>query len=545
MRSFFLITLALCASAADLPTIARVGVSVTEKKLTLAEAIEMALANNLDIEIERTNRDQAETAVRIAQGAFDPRLQFQPGYAANNTPTGSVLQGVDGKLSEDTSTENFYYRQKLPWWGSSFEVDFTNGRTSTTNLFSSLNPYFNSQLLVNFTLPLLRNREIDQDRANISIRRKQRDVSQKDFEIRVIDIVTTVQQAYWDLVAAREDVDVQADAVELAAQQLAQNQRMIRSGTLAPIELSASEAELDRRKDTYYSSVGTLTEAENNLKTMLLPGRHSETWSDQLVPVDTNTAEPPATDDVREAVADALKRRPEMRQVALRKDANQIDRQLNSNQIKPQINLVGSYTSTGLGGALSSAENPFDSFQPIYDRINQLSAAAGLPPVAESSLGNLPGSLIGGYGATLAGIFGGSYQSVQVGLQLDFTARNRAARGNYTNTLIEAKRLKFEQSRTEQLIESQVRNALQAIQTARQRIVSAETGERAAREKLESETRLFQTGESTNFFVLTRQNEYLDARRRAVLAHLDFNKAVARLEQAAGNTLPNHGVTLR
>jgi outer membrane protein TolC len=545
MRCLLLITVVLCASAADLPTIARVGVSVTEKKLTLAEAIEMALANNLDIEIERTNRDQAETAIRIAKGAFDPHLQFQPGYATNNTPTGSVLQGVDGKLSEDTSTENFYYRQKIPWWGSSVEVDFTNGRTSTTNLFSSLNPYFNSQLLVNFTLPLLRNREIDQDRANISIRRKQRDVSLQDFEIRVIDIVTTVQQAYWDLVAAREDVDVQADAVELAAKQLAQNQRMIRSGTLAPIELSASEAELDRRKDTYYSSVGTLTEAENNLKTLLLPDRHSEAWSDQIVPVDTNTAEPPATDDVREAVADALKRRPEMRQVALRKDANQIDQQLNSNQIKPQVNFVGSYTSTGLAGALSSAENPFNSFQPIYDRINQLSAAAGLAPVAESTLGNLPGSLIGGYGATLAGIFGGSYQSVQVGLQLDFTARNRAARGNYTNTLIEAKRLKFEQSRTEQLIESQVRNALQAIQTARQRITSAETGQRAAHEKLESETRLFQTGESTNFFVLTRQNEYLDARHRAVLAHLDFNKAVARLEQAVGNTLPNHGVTLR
>ena len=57
--------------------------------------------------------------------------------------------------------------------------------------------------------------------------------------------------------------------------------------------------------------------------------------------------------------------------------------------------------------------------------------------------------------------------------------------------------------------------------------------------------RLFQTGESTNFFVLTRQNEYLDARRRAVLAHLDFNKAVARLEQAVGTTLPNHNVTLK
>jgi HAE1 family hydrophobic/amphiphilic exporter-1 len=456
-----------------------------------------------------------------------------------------VLQGVDGKLSENTSTENFYYRQNFPWWGSALEVDFTNGRTSTTNLFSSLNPYFSSQLVVSFTLPLLRNREIDTERANLLIRRKQRDVSVKDFEIRVIDIVTTVQQAYWDLVAAREDVGVQADAVELAAKQLAQDRRMIDQGTLAPIELSASEAELERRKDTYLSSVDTLTQAENNLKTMLLPDRRSETWGDQIVPIDTQTAEPRDVEDVREAMAEALKRRPEIRQVVLRKEANQVDQQVNANQTKPQVNFVSSYTSNGLGGALSTAANPFDSFQPVYDRLNQLSAAAGLAPIAETSLGALPGSLVGGYGTTLAGLFGGSYQSVQVGLQLDFTARNRTAQGNYTNTLIAGKRLSYEQDRTEQLIEAQVRNALQAIQTTRQRINSAETGERAAREKLDSETRLFQTGESTNFFVLTRQNEYLDARRRAVVAHLDFNKAVARLEQALGSTLANHNVILK
>ena len=105
--------------------------------------------------------------------------------------------------------------------------------------------------------------------------------------------------------------------------------------------------------------------------------------------------------------------------------------------------------------------------------------------------------------------------------------------------------LALEQARVEQVIEAQVRNAMQAIRTARQRIAAAEASEAAAKEKLDSETRLYQSGESTNFFVLTRQNEYLDARRRAVLAQLDFNKAMARLEQAQGNTLAAHGVKIR
>lgn len=549
MRQFIIFVALFSASlpAAEIPPTVRVGVGVTEKKLTLAQAIEMALANNLDIEIERANTASAATAVKAAHGAYDPTLRWLPGFLNSNTPTGSVLQGAGGKLNEDVLTQNFYYRQQLPWNGAALGVDFENGRTSTSNLFTSLNPYINSRLLISFTQPLFRNRLIDQSRANVKIRRKQLDVSQKDFEIRVIDIITQVQQSYWDLVAARQDVEVQADAVELAAKQLAQNRRMVDSGTLAPVEIAASEAELERRKDTYYASIGTWTAAENILKALLLPDRHSELWGDQIVPTESGILDVRESEDLRQAVIDALKRRPEMAQIGLRKESNKIDQQLNSDQTKPQVNFVTSYASAGLSGALNSTTNPFsNSFGPLYDRLNTLSAQAGLPPLAAASIGGgVPGSLVGGYGSVLSALFGGNYQTVQVGLALDFTARNRTAQANYSSTLIAAKRLNYEQARVEQIIEAQVRNALQAIQTARQRITAAEAAERAAREKLDSESRLFQTGESTNFLVLTRQNEYLDARRRAVVAHLDFNKAVARLEQAEGTTIPAHNLTLQ
>jgi HAE1 family hydrophobic/amphiphilic exporter-1 len=148
-------------------------------------------------------------------------------------------------------------------------------------------------------------------------------------------------------------------------------------------------------------------------------------------------------------------------------------------------------------------------------------------------------------GNALGSVFAGDYRTVQVGLAVDFTGRNRAAQANYSSTLIAAKQLSYQQARVEQLIEAQMRNAMQAIQTARQRINAAEAAEHAAKEKLDSETRLFETGESTNFLVLTRQNEYLTARQRAVVAHLDFNKSVARLEQAEGVTLTAHNIMLQ
>jgi outer membrane protein TolC len=106
------------------------------------------------------------------------------------------------------------------------------------------------------------------------------------------------------------------------------------------------------------------------------------------------------------------------------------------------------------------------------------------------------------------------------------------------------RQLKLQQAQLEQGINLQVRNALQTLDTAKARITAAEASARAAQEKLESETRLFQAGESTNFLVLTRQNELSDSRRRAVLARLEFNRAVARLEQALGVTLDAHAITL-
>ena len=113
------------------------------------------------------------------------------------------------------------------------------------------------------------------------------------------------------------------------------------------------------------------------------------------------------------------------------------------------------------------------------------------------------------------------------------TLRNRTAEANVAQSVIAERRLKLEQARVEQGIEAQVRNTLQAIQTARQRIAAAEASAKAAKDKLDSETRLFAAGESTNFLVLTRQNEYADSRRRAVAAHLDLNRAVALLDELA------------
>ena len=541
---FVFVTVALLLAADELPT-ERVGVSGAQTKLTLAEAVELALKNNLEIEIERTNPELARLAVKGALGAFDPTIHLQPMFEDRKTPTSSSLQGVNGLLAERAFTGNAGLQWKTPFQGSQFGVSFENNRQTTNSPFAGLTPFYNSRLLFSFTQPLLRNRVIDRERNELRIRRKNFDISELDFRLRVIDVVSRVEQAYWDLVAARQDVTVTHDAVDLAAEQYARNQRMIDSGSLAPVELSASKAELERRRDAYFASLGVVTEIENNLKSLLTPNRGAGLWSEQIIPLDLKSPAPLPGTDVKAAVELALAQRSELKQMMLRQESNVFDQQLALDQTKPQLNLVANYANSGLAGTVNTAPNPFSaSLNPLYDRLNQLSAAAGLPPVVVSASGGLPGSVIGGIGTTLGSVFGGNYQSVSVGVAFDFTFRNRTAQAVAAQTMVTGKRLKLEESRWEQGVEAQVRNALQSLQTSRQRISAAEASEAAAKEKVESETRLFQTGESTNFLVLTRQNEYLDARRRTVVARLEANRATARLEQALGSTLATYQIQL-
>ncbi|MBI4875156.1 MAG: efflux RND transporter permease subunit [Acidobacteria bacterium] len=528
------------------PAPPRVGVGLVQRKLGLREAVEMALKSNLEIEIERAGISASAQAIKAAQGAFDPVFRWLPALESRNTPVASVLQGAGGKLAENLLTQNFALVQKLPRAGTGVQAGFDNGRSTTSNSFASLNPLTSSRLVFSITQPLLRNRAIDRERAEIKIRRKQLNLSETDFELKAIDVVSRVEQAYWDLVGARQDVGVKADGVEWAREQLARNRRMIDSGTLAATELAASEAELQRRLDAWYASLGLVTEVENLLKTLLAPDRQSPLWGEEILPTDVQPLAAPPLLELKEAVAQAIRDRAELRGLALRREVNDIQKLAAAEQGKPQVNLTASYGSSGIGGAVRTGENPISASQALTgQRLNQLSALAGLAPLPVTSFGGLPDVLIGGYGTALSNVFSGRYQSVQVGLQFDLNLRNRAAEATLEQASIAERRLKLERTRVEQAIEAQIRNSLQAIETAKQRIAAAQASERAAREKLDSEIRLFQTGESTNFLVLTRQNEYLDSRRRVVVANLDLNKAVSRLAQALGATLRSHNVTLK
>jgi outer membrane protein TolC len=339
---------------------------------------------------------------------------------------------------------------------------------------------------------------------------------------------------------------VAGESVDLAQAQLTRDQNRIHAGSLAQAELAAAQAELARRKDIWYASARIVTEQENLLKQLLAGSRGAVVWEQELVPADQQAISHAEAEAIPELVDEALKRRPELKSIAIRRQITGIEKLQNENLVKPQVNLVGSYGLAGLGGKVNTAPDPItQSTQPLINQLNAILGPLGEPAVTAPTLGQLPGTVIGGYGTDLSNLFSGRYQSVQAGLQVDLTFRNRAAKAAIEESVIAEHREKLEQAREEQAIQSEIRDAIEAMAIARQRRAAAESGERAAKEKLESETRLFETGESTNFLTLTRQNEYSEARRRLLIAILEWNKAVCRLQRSTGTTLTENHVALQ
>jgi HAE1 family hydrophobic/amphiphilic exporter-1 len=522
----------------------RLGAGATERRLTLRSAVEMAMRANLDVAIERTNVDTAEEAIRAARGGFDPVMRWQSQAADSNTPSPSILQGPDGVLTQHTAGQTLAWHEKTPWDGLTVDAQFDANRTTSADPYVSLSPFYTTGLAVTVTKPLLRGRAIDAERASIKIRRQDKAASAAELEARAMDVASRVEQAYWDLVAARRGVDVDLEAANLAKTQLEQNRRMIAAGTLAPVEMPASEAELESRLDDLYRSTGQVTEVEDALKTLLARDRQDPLWNEEIVPVDARAADLPAVIELADAQAEALARRPELKQLDADQAATGVVQRQNADLLKPRVDLVAGYTLAGLAGHIRAA-NPFtDALTPVYQRVDELSAAAGLPMVVAPASGTLPASVAGGLGGSLSSLFRGNYQSVQAGIAFDFTVHNRAAEANLATAAIDGKRLRLMRARAEQTIEAQVRDALQALDTARQRVRAAEAGARAAGEKLASETRLFAAGDSTNFLVLTRQNEYSAARRRVVDAETSLGKAVSRYHAAVGSTLAAWAMTV-
>jgi HAE1 family hydrophobic/amphiphilic exporter-1 len=526
---------------------ARIGV-FGEAQITLQQALALALANNKDITASRIDREIAGYNLTGARGLYDPTIGAVSQFLKQENPVASSLGGsATGAVLNRTWQTDPTVSGSTPWLGGTYHVDFSSQRAYTNNSFATLNPQYPTALVFQYTQPLLRNLFYDQNRHTIDVAKKNTSLSNEQFRQRVMQVVEQTEQAYWELFYAYNNLQVQLDSVDIARMQDESNRRQQEQGLLAPIDVVAAQTQLANFELNAYSAQTSLTQAENNLKTLMLEGRSSALWASALIPVTPPDSTAPVT-PLADAVNQALAERPELAQVQINSEINQRDTRYYREQIKPQVDLVASYTRNGLAGpqVVQAGPNPLTaSFGPLIDRLNVLSASAGLDPIVLSAGSPTPALLIGDYGQSLSNLWNGNFPTTQIQLKVSLPIRNRAAEANLSTAVAQTRRIQNQREQVEQAIEADVRNSMQLMQSAELRLDAARVQRESAEEQYNSEQRQFRAGTSTLFLVQQRQTTMISARSQERRAQSDLGEAISAFELATASILRQHNINLQ
>ena len=530
-------------STSNVSNLNRIGIQTGQTiSLTLNDAIRRALENNNNIEVARDDVRLQETQLRSLIGAYDTVLSITPNYTRNST-TGST---ASNDLRLDAGINKLFKRG-----GGQFTTFFNNSQTGsssrnntnfnqTSTLGTTAGTTYFSNLGVNFSQPLFRNFRTDNTRRQIKIQRKRLQQSDADFRRQTIAVIAQVQQAYWDLVFALRNQQNQLANVNLGRENLRQVNIKIDVGVAAPLARAEVETELATREGDLLSATQQVSSTENTLKTLLLRDATAPEWTLAYVPTDT----PVYSDEpiiVEDAIKDAFDNRPELRRLRLERETNAIDITFFKNQTKPRIDLVSSFSLGGLAlgnvGTGNVLTNQFlGNDLLIVNKLNTL-----LPP--DQQIQNLPVTISGsptyfngGSFQAFGNLFRSDAPTYSVGITFELPFRNTTAKANLAGARIQQQQTEASTRLQEQTVIAEVRNAVQAVETARLRVLTARRAQANAEIQLDGERKLFDVGRSTTFLLFQRENALTNARNAEIRAETDYNKALSDLQQASSTT---------
>jgi outer membrane protein TolC len=549
-------------SRPDLTNSVRLEDLIREGKLylSLQDAIYLALENNLDIAVSRYTPAIADTDLLRSQGggitrgtggvgtasavgvsslaSLDPvvtadLLWQRTEFPVNNpveSATAGVATGDIGKFTQNTSSYNFSYTQGFVT-GTSYTVRWNNSRTSTNRAFDFFNPALSSNIGFSVSQPLLNGFGFAQNKRFIRVAKNNQKITDQAFAQQVMDTVSTVKNAYWELVFAREDVEVKEQSLALAEKLYRDNKRQVEIGTLAPIEVVRAESEVARtRQDLIVSQTG-LAQQQTILKDLIAKQPNDPTLAMvEIEPLDSPQV--PAVPEilpVQDAIQVAMEKRPELAQLQLDLQNRRLTVRGARNAMLPTVNAFGFYTGRGLSGEATVFGNPTivpgtpvilaDGTQAQIGGQDLFTEATAVSPVA---------FIDRGIGTSVSDALHGDFPDYGVGVSISIPAQAEMARAQ-----IEERQAQTRYQRTVNSVVVEVRNAQIALGQNRARIDAAVKARELADETLRAEEKKFQLGASTIFLVIQAQRDLAAARSGEVRALVDFQRVGRTLERSS------------
>src|ERR1039458_787252 len=554
--------------------------------ISMNDAIALALENNLDIAIARYNLNIADTDVWRAKagastlGVNNGVVQNTPGggvgglgtqvgsgqggtsIAAGGAGTGSgglvqstfgsgpLITSFDPMLtgtlqfdrqevncsspfcgsSQTTTTGNFAYTQGFQW-GTNMAIGFNNTRLASDNSFNSVTPALNSSFQFKLTQHLLQGFGFAPNTRFIQIAKNNREISDVAFRLQITTTVDQIENMYWDLVYAYENVRVQKEQLAFAQKTLSDNQKQVEIGTLAPIEVV-------RAQSTVASNQQTLTLALTNLELqqLLMKNALSRTLVDPALAdaevIPTSTMELPAQEPVvptQDLVNDALSHRPELAEQRINLSNTDISNKAIRSALLPSVDLFAYYGGAGLGG------NP----NPGY-------VCAQTPAFCEPTVPHptyTPPPPVS-YSGTLNQLINSTAPDKGLGVSLNIPLRNRAAQAMQVRSEFEYRQAQLRIQQIENQVRIEVRSAQFGVQQNRASVASAQAAVDLARQSLDAEQKKYKLGASTSTLVLQNQALMTQAEVTLVSAKALYEKAEVELDRSIGLLLDHAGILI-
>ncbi len=528
----------------DLPDLGRVGVDMmSQKPLSLREAIVKGLENNIDIEVTRKDVEIAEFDLKAADGFYEPKFSGQTFFERATVPNLSIFSDTQTIIT-NSIVGNARYQGFIREYGTTYFAEINNQRLTSSNPISILSPQNNTSFTIGITQPLFRGRKFDNQRRIIEIAKRNLSLTDTQFRQKAIEITANIQRAYWDLAFALKNLQVQRDGVRDAKDQLAHNRRLVENGILAPIDIVAAETQVANLEQNVYVALDQVNRAENILKGLIAGNRNDEIWSDALVPTDSVKLDAPRT-SLDDALALALDNRPELELNKVAGDINELDQRFYREQDKPQVDLTASYSSAGISGSFN---NNFQSpFTPTICQTAPTSdACRAALDTFNSSVRQNAETFTGGVQSGLTDILLNRYPTYRVGVTFNLPLfGNRTTKANLGKSFVQGDKIKAQREQIEQLIQVDVRNALQSVRTAEARLRAAAVARENSEKQYASEQRKLDEGFTDVYKVLERQTALMNARSAELQAQTELNKAIADLQRATGNSLKANEVETR
>jgi len=462
--------------------------------------------------------------------SFDPQITSTLQLDKNDTESVSLISPVP-ILAQNTYTANFGYTQGFQW-GGALTGTFNNTHVTTNNPISLLTPQLGSSFQFRFTQNLLQGFGFLPNTRFIRIAKNNREISDVAFRLQVITTVDQVENMYWDLVFAYENVRVQEESLAYAQKALDDAKRQAQVGTIPPIQVVSAQSTLATGRQN-------LIVAQNNLQLqqLLMKNAVSRSVEDPVLAeadlVPTSAMQIPQEEQVipiQDMINEALQHRAELVESRIDLNSRDINNKAVRNALLPTLDAFAYYGGSGVGGNINPA-------------LPQCS-----PTVTSGcySLSRVPPPFTGGgpvgYGGTLNQMVNSTAPDKGIGLTLTIPIRNRLAQSNQVRAELEYRQALVRQHQLENQVRIEVRNAQFDVRQNRVAVQAAQSAVDLARQTLDADLQKLKVGLTTQTAILQDAATLTTAESNQVSAKAAYEKSRVELDRATGSLLDHAGI---